>query len=213
MWGGNCNIPLTLIAGAALKSCVMVNRLQDQKTEKLTAAVDRELLFKPRLSIPVKQHTDVPSVESIATYIIAKYVDDVSGNPIPTSGDGNCLYNAISMLLFGNEALATQLSGAFSNVWHLLALSDVIMSPIRSIYPNVDGDKDGVWMYLNKIFYRKPNVYYNVKHFAAVSDVIERGINMKREQNTKRQISSSGSSACENDCFQKDDAADDDNHR
>ncbi|KAK3601445.1 hypothetical protein CHS0354_033575, partial [Potamilus streckersoni] len=55
------------------------------------------------------------------------------------------------------------------------------------------------------------NVYYNVNHFAAVTDVIERGINTKRQQSTKRKISSSGSSACENDCFHEDDAVDDDN--
>ncbi|KAL3875906.1 hypothetical protein ACJMK2_033811 [Sinanodonta woodiana] len=256
---------------SALQRLGMAARSKD--LDKLTAAIDRELLFKPRLSIPVKQHKDFPSADSIASYIMANYVDDVYGNPITTTGDGNCLYNAISILLFGNEALATQLRyltciqlvtnmttymnhpisnelylvssdydkacfdagtcGAFSNAWHLLALSDVIMRPIRSIYPNVNGDKDGARIYLNKIFYPsnplesaspltvlwysigkmpEPNVYYNVNHFAAVTDVIERGINTKRQQSTKRKISSSGSSACESDCYHEDDAADDDNN-
>ncbi|KAL3859403.1 hypothetical protein ACJMK2_009626 [Sinanodonta woodiana] len=174
---------------------------------------------------------------------MANYVDDVYGNPITTTGDGNCLYNAISILLLGNESLATQLryltciqlekNMAFSNAWHLLALSDVIMRPIRSIYPNVTGGKDGARIYLNKIFYPsnplesasplivlwysigkmpEPNVYYNVNRFMAVTDVTERGLNTNRQQSTKRKIASSGSSACESDCFHEDDAADDDNN-
>ncbi|KAL3873416.1 hypothetical protein ACJMK2_036536 [Sinanodonta woodiana] len=105
---------------------------------------------------------------------MTNYVNDVYGNPI-TTGDGNCLHNAISILLLGNESLATLLryltciqlvknmdaymnhlisndlyfvssdydeacfdasiSGAFSNTWHLLALSDVIMCPNKKHIP------------------------------------------------------------------------------
>ncbi|KAL3889925.1 hypothetical protein ACJMK2_002242 [Sinanodonta woodiana] len=105
------------------------------------------------------------------------------------------------------------------------------MHPIRSIYPNVNGEKDGARIYLNKIFYPsnplesaspltilwysigkmpEPNVYYNVNHFVAVTDITERGLNTNRQQSTKRKIASSGSSACESDCFHEDDVADDD---
>ncbi|KAL3890498.1 hypothetical protein ACJMK2_002780 [Sinanodonta woodiana] len=99
------------------------------------------------------------------------------------------------------------ISEAFSNAWHILALSDVIMRPIRNIYPNVNGEKDGARIYLNKIFYPsnplesaspltilwysigkmpEPNVYYNVNNFVAVTDVTERGLNTNRQQSTKR---------------------------
>ncbi|KAL3889926.1 hypothetical protein ACJMK2_002243 [Sinanodonta woodiana] len=115
---------------SALQRLGMVN------LAKLTAAVDRELLFKPRLSIPVKQHTDFPIADSNAAYIMANYVDDVYGNPITNTGDGNCLYNAISILLHGNESLATQLRyltciqlvknmGAYMN--HPLSMKHVLM--------------------------------------------------------------------------------------
>ena len=61
------------------------------------------MLFKVELTKPKEQPDDYPDVDRIAAEVIDNYVDDITGNPIKTTGDGDCLFNAISILLTGND--------------------------------------------------------------------------------------------------------------
>ncbi|WAR14745.1 hypothetical protein MAR_004850, partial [Mya arenaria] len=96
------------------------------------------------------------------------------------TGDGYCLFNAVSLLLYGNETKSTELryktvlmmvneeSHILSHkdrarnktvcpdydvdAWAVMALVEVIKRPIRSIYPAVNGEKSLVYQTLNTTF-------------------------------------------------------------
>ncbi|KAL3888446.1 hypothetical protein ACJMK2_000813 [Sinanodonta woodiana] len=48
-------------------------------------------------------------VDAIAKEVMNKYFDEVIGDPIITTGNGNCLFNAVSLLLYGDESKSVQL--------------------------------------------------------------------------------------------------------
>lgn len=64
------------------------------------------MLFKVELEIAPELATDMPAVDVIAAQVLDCYVDDISGNLRKTTGDGDCLFNAASILLTGSEALS-----------------------------------------------------------------------------------------------------------
>ncbi|KAL3854287.1 hypothetical protein ACJMK2_013561 [Sinanodonta woodiana] len=58
---------------------------------------DRDVVFPP------------VRVDAIAKEVMNKYFDEVIGDPIITTGNGNCLFNAVSLLLYGDESKSVQL--------------------------------------------------------------------------------------------------------
>ena len=45
-------------------------------------------------------------VDGIGSKIMANYVDDEDGVPLQTTGDGDCLFNAVSILLYGDAHMS-----------------------------------------------------------------------------------------------------------
>ena len=114
------------------------------------------------------------------------------GTPYLTTGDGNCLFNAASIALTGNESLSKEIrlrtalemiinqhtylqhplfnallvhspefedamleccrDGAYSSIFTMMALSNVIGKPIRSIFPDVNGPPDPTAATMTKVF-------------------------------------------------------------
>ena len=75
-----------------------------------------------------------------------------------TTGDGNCLFNAVSIALTGNspsfnaslEDCCTE--GAYSSIWTIMALSSVIGLPINSVYHAMNGPQCKAHRALSKDF-------------------------------------------------------------
>ncbi|KAL3867295.1 hypothetical protein ACJMK2_044509 [Sinanodonta woodiana] len=66
---------------------------------KLKTAVTRETLFKIEFKPVSDKDVVFPPVR----------FDEVIGDPIITAGNGNCLFNAVSLLLYGDESKSVQL--------------------------------------------------------------------------------------------------------
>ena len=99
--------------------------------------MQRELLFKPVLDIPdyVPQDSDYPDVDSIGCDVIDNYTD-TTGYPRKTTGDGNCLYNAVSILLTGDESLSVHLR--YHTCLKLVMNQDTyLLHPLRSTLVNL----------------------------------------------------------------------------
>ncbi|KAL3887302.1 hypothetical protein ACJMK2_027244 [Sinanodonta woodiana] len=78
---------------------------------KLKTAVTRETLFKIEFKPVSDKDVVFPPVrvDAIAKEVMNKYFDEVIGDPIITTGNGNCLFNAVSLLLYGDESKSVQL--------------------------------------------------------------------------------------------------------
>ncbi|WAQ96282.1 hypothetical protein MAR_028972 [Mya arenaria] len=82
---------------------------QNGSFENLRKAVDRELMFRQKLQMPSTLVDRYPRVDNSAAMVLDNYVDDIRGTPHKTSGDGDCLFNAVSILLKNDESLSVYL--------------------------------------------------------------------------------------------------------
>ena len=53
--------------------------------------------------------------------------------------------------------MAAATYGAYMSVWNMIALSTVVGNPVQSIYPAMNGEKDKIPLYLNKVFSTEEN--------------------------------------------------------
>jgi hypothetical protein len=78
--------------------------------ENLKAAVERGVLLSDEryCSCKYAEHPSLP-VDEIAANILLWYHAE-KGIPLRTTGDGHCLFNAVSIILCGNESKSNELS-------------------------------------------------------------------------------------------------------
>lgn len=99
------------VDGTALDYPMGIRRLAaaaaTKNTDRLRAAVLRERLFKAEFdAASTKMSTTPTGRDRVASHIMGTYVENLTGDPVPTTGNGNCLFNAVSLTLQGNEKLA-----------------------------------------------------------------------------------------------------------
>ena len=119
-------------------------------------------------------HRNIETEDAYANKLLRTHeVLDETWIALQTTGDGNCLFNAVSIEIFKMEAnmndqLAQSLyfvspeykdaclncatPGEFSSSWTILALSHIIHAPIVSYYPPCNGRGDKVFDILNTTF-------------------------------------------------------------
>ena len=71
----------------------------------------REAQFLPDVSTSHVQYMDLADypVDPVGARLMERFVPGGHGSPLYSSPDGNCLFNALSIILFGNETKATEL--------------------------------------------------------------------------------------------------------
>ena len=58
---------------------------------------------------------------------------------------------------YEESLMAAATDGAYMSVWNMIALSTVVGNPVQSIYPAMNGEKDKIPLYLNKVFSTEEN--------------------------------------------------------
>ncbi|KAL3866322.1 hypothetical protein ACJMK2_043629 [Sinanodonta woodiana] len=171
--------------GIEFDNLMGMRRLKNAADTKVLAnlktAVTRETLFKIEFKPASDKDVVFPPVrvDVIAKEVMNKYFDEVIGDPIITTGNGNCLFNAVSLLLYGDESKSVQLryhiclrmvrdstsymnhphrkriqclSPSYESAWTILVLCYIIRRPVRILYPSVNGVNDFAHTSLNTTF-------------------------------------------------------------
>ena len=58
---------------------------------------------------------------------------------------------------YEESLMAAATDGAYMSVWNMIALSTVVGNPVQSVYPAMNGEKDKIPLYLNKVFSTEEN--------------------------------------------------------
>ena len=161
--------------------------------KKLKTAVARERLFVKDVSIGTNLNRDFSGhkQDPISNFILSDYHCD-SKSALFSRGDGNCLFNSISIVLAGDESMSTELRyrcciemvtnkskvlhhrmysrleplspdydedcincaepGKWSSAWMMIAVSNLLNLPVKSVFPAVNSTRNPVFKTLNCLF-------------------------------------------------------------
>ena len=172
-------------------SCLL--QAAKQGIKKLASAVDREQLFLKDESFDSSLFSDFSQHNpDDVSNIILSHFHSTDKTAIECSADGDCLFNAFSICLVGNESRSLEMRyrcciemvsnktrimqhrlyprltiispdfekdclectkpGSYSSVWRLIALSNALNIPVKSVYPSINGTKYIPFQVLNHTF-------------------------------------------------------------